>query len=312
MHRAIFIPQSTSILGIQRSATPENIDDIIGASVIEELPPSDGQLRLNSYCYGPLIDDEPISWDPSPFTGFFIEDHGCNISTKICKPTLRNRFQRGLTDTFGEVVIQARESEYGIFMRSNGLGHNSACGDIAGSGPGFSWYPNSPTPWPDSSQATMGREIFIKFNASVNWSNGISYVHPSIYFRDRVRNQFVWVTVQAFDTRPGVPDELVTTDGSPIVVTSFNKNGTYGRIISGAFTRGSTMGDTHFEYRVNGYQFSQVLIAAGCGSTSLVSCNAADFDMTIAFVEVETASANAEIGAKVRDLDVGITNIGAF
>ena len=29
MHRAIFIPQSTSILGIQRSATPENIDDII-------------------------------------------------------------------------------------------------------------------------------------------------------------------------------------------------------------------------------------------------------------------------------------------
>jgi hypothetical protein len=311
MKKANFLPQPATTLGIQRAVTPFNIDDVIGASVIEELPPSDGLLRVNSYCYGAAIDDTPITWDPSPLTGFYIPGDKCDPNAKICTSN-RSQYQRGLIDAVGEYVVQAKDFKYGFYVKSNGFGYNAACGDIAGTGAGFSWYPGSPTPWPTSDASVKAREIYIKYKASVSVTGGISYLGNAFFFRDRLRNQFVWVTTQAFDTRFNVGDEFIGSDGSPIVGTSFNLSGTRGRPVKGSFVRGATMGETEFEFRLNGYQFEQILLLAGCGSSTLTSCNPADFDMTIGFASPETASPYAFIGATISDIDVGITNVGAY
>lgn len=303
--RGTFIPQTYSELGIQRAVTPQNIDDVLGAVSVEELSPADGLMRVNTYCYGATIDDVPIQWDPSQYTGFSIPNNS------IIEP--RSRFQRGAFDLPREVVVQAKDYTFGFFIRGNALGYNTACGGLAGSGPGFSWLPNSPTPWPSALQSVKGRELVVRFAASVPWSAGTAYVHPSLYFRDRRNNLRVWWTVQAFDTRPDVADEFLGNDGSPIVVTSFNKTGTRGRKVAGSFARGASMAEQSFEYRINGYQFERLLEFAGCGAAAnQLSCNPSDYDLTIAFVEVETASATAEIGATIKDVSVAITNSGSI
>jgi hypothetical protein len=303
--RGMFLPQTYSELGIQRAVTPQNIDDVLGAVSAEELSPADGLMRVNTYCYGATIDDVPIQWDPFPYTGFSIPN------SSILEP--RSRFQRGAFDQPREVVVQAKDYTFGFFIRSNALGYNSACGALAGSGPGFSWLPNSPTPWPSNLQSVKGRELVVRFTATVPWSAGTAYVHPSLYFRDRRNNLRVWWTVQAFDTRQDAVDEFLGNDGSPIVVTSFDRTGTRGRRIAGSFVRGASMAEQHFEYRINGYQFERLLEAAGCGqAANQLSCNPDDYDLTIAFVEVETASVAAEIGATIKDVSVSMTNYGAI
>ncbi len=72
------------------------------------------------------------------------------------------------------------------------------------------------------------------------------------------------------------------------------------------------MAETEFEFRINGFQFEQVLLLAGCGSATLTSCNPEDFDLTIGFAGPETASPTAEMGATISNLEVGITNVGAL
>lgn len=311
MKRSIFLPQSTSLLGIQRWVTPENIDDVIGASVIEELPPSDGLLRINSFCYGAGIDDTPISWNVGLYTGFNIEDEGCVSAKKTCEAP-RSLYQRGLIDVSREFVVQAKGDKYGFYVKTNGIGYNAACDNIAGTGAGFSWYPGSPTPWPSTSFAVLAREVYIRYKSAVSFASGTAYLGNAFYFRDRVRNQFVWVTTQAFDTRPTAADEFIGSDGSPIVGSSYNISGTRGRSVKGAFIRGPNMAETEFEFRINGFQFKQVLLLAGCGSATLTSCNPQDFDLTIGFAGPETASPMAEMGATISNLEVGITNVGAL
>ncbi len=234
------------------------------------------------------------------------------MSCRSCGTSIA-ALQRGLVDNFRETVIQAEGLSFGVFLRTGAAGHNPACGHLAGTGPGYSWFPNAPVPWPSTEQSVKGREIYVRFDSSVSWSNGIAYVHPSLFFRDMRNNKRVWWTIQAFDSRLDTAHEFLSSDGNPIVVTSFSRSGTRGRHVAGAFWRGNEMPQTHFDYRLNGYQFERILELAGCGSgVEQLSCDPIDYQLTIGFIEAETASADGELGTKISNVEVGITQFGSI
>ena len=170
-------------------------------------------------------------------------------------------------------------------------------------------------PWPTGTTDSLAREFVVSFTLKVPHALGIGYVHPALYFRDRRNNQRIWITLQAFDSRSGISQEYVTSDGfSPIVVTSFGRSGSFGRSVFGSLSDTTWISPRSYEYRLNGFQFENALDVAGCSSSDLtrLSCSAEDFQLTIGFVELETAAAGSEIGATVSNLGLRRTNPNVF
>ena len=303
---ASFLSQSQATIASSPSVTSGQTDAVIGTTT-EGF--QNGAFAINTYCYGDAADNVSIGWDAVGLTGL----------TTGASYGERALWQRGVIDLYREIVVQAKGFNYGAFIKTGGVGYDAACSGIAGTGPGWSWHPFfSPLPpvlWSSGTQDELAKEVSVSFGLSVKSASGVAYVHPALFFRDIRNNQRIWLTIQAFDTRPNQQREFVSSDGgSPIVVTSFGNSGSFGRTISGALSSAAPQSVGAYEFRLNGFQFENVLDVAGCSNSdpTKLSCDAESYQMTIGFIEIETATSGSEIGATISNISVKRTVLGVL
>lgn len=134
----------------------------------------------------------------------------------------------------------------------------------------------------------------------------------------------IWIDPQAFDARPSQSEEFIGNDCpvgancthqiAPIVATAFGISGSFGRTISGDFFHSVSNSYRSFEFRLNGFQFKNALIAVGCSNSdaSRLSCNAEDYQLTLTGILTEVAGFSSSMGTSLRNIYFGRTKVGTL
>jgi len=312
----VFYQQSTAAYGSQPYIYASDVETVIQSTIEQET--GNGHFKSSTFCYGTQADDVAATWQPSNLTGLSV---GKDSLTRAV-------WQRGAVDSFAEIVVQAKGSTVGVFTKPFGSGWDTGCGKIAGNTTGFLWNPGvssyPPVPWPDGTQNSLAKELVIKFTGKFYSATGVGYVHPALFFRDKGTNLRMWVTLQAFDTRSNTAEEFIGNDCpadvdcdhkiAPIVATAFGRSGSYGRSLSGDFIHYLSSSYHKHEFRINGFQLQNALEAVGCSNSDpdRLSCNAEDFQLTIASVLAETYGSSSSMGTSLRNIYLGRTTIGTL